>query len=298
MYNSLKSKSILPAACGILAFVIWGLAPLYWKQISQISSLELLGHRILWGCLSLFTLMFIKEGKSIFFELKEKGSSMLFLSSALIFANWFLFVWAVNNDHIIDASLGYYLTPLINVLSGYFLLKESMGAGKIAAVILAFIGVGFLFISNSGNPWISLLLACTFSLYGFLKKKSDLSAESALLFEMLVWTLPVLGYFIYLAKNSQLVSLQLSTSSVFYVFCAGLVTITPLWLFNTAVKKLDLGTVGFLQFLAPSIQLAVGVFLFKESFEIERLISFGLIWVGILVYSIESYSLRKGQHGP
>ncbi len=293
MYNSPLVKSFLPAATGIMAFVIWGLAPIYWKQISQISPLELLGHRILWGCLCLFSLMMLKEGKSVFVELKEKGSRVLFLSSALIFANWYLFVWAVNNDHILDASLGYYLTPLINVLSGYFLLKESMGPGKIIAVILAFVGVGFLFISNSGSPWISLLLSGTFSLYGFLKKKSNLSAESALLFEMLVWTLPVLCYFVYLGTNNQLAFLQLSPSTSFYVFCAGVVTITPLWLFNTAVKKLDLGTVGFLQFLAPSLQLVVGVFLFKESFEIERLISFGLIWIGIIVYSIESYSLRK-----
>ena len=293
MYNSQLSKRFLPAACGILAFVIWGLAPLYWKQISQISPLELLGHRILWGCLCLFILMLIKEGKSVFTELVEKGTGILFLSSALIFANWFLFVWAVNNDHIIDASLGYYLTPLINVLSGYFLLKESMGPGKVIAVILAFIGVAFLFISNSGNPLISLMLSFTFSLFGFLKKKSNLSAESALLFEMLVWTLPVLGYFIYLAGQNQLVILTLNLGSIFYVFCAGFVTITPLWLFNTAVKSLDLGTVGFLQFLAPSLQLIVGVFLFKESFETERLISFGLIWIGIIIYSIESYSLRK-----
>jgi chloramphenicol-sensitive protein RarD len=137
------------------------------------------------------------------------------------------------------------------------------------------------------------MLSFTFSLYGFLKKKSNLSAESALLFEMLVWTLPVLGYFIYLAGQNQLVILTLNLGSIFYVFCAGFVTITPLWLFNTAVKSLDLGTVGFLQFLAPSLQLIVGVFLFKESFETERLISFGLIWIGIIIYSIESYSLRK-----
>ncbi len=275
------------------AFLIWGLAPIYWKQISYISSIELLGHRILWGFLCLGLLLLIKRGRKLLDELKEIGDRYLLLSSLLIFSNWYLFVWSVNNDHILDASLGYYLTPLINILTGYFFFSERMGRLKLLAIALASLGVGLLFFSNSGSPVISLFLAGTFSLYGFLKKKSKLSAQSALLFEMFVWTIPVAIYFIFLGTKGQLVFLQVSPKVVLYIFMAGVVTVSPLWLFNNAVRHLDLGTVGFLQYIAPSLQLLVGVHIYNEAMTSERLITFLLIWIGIFIYTVDSYRKKR-----
>lgn len=293
MKKSTDSKQLVGILYGLGAFIIWGFAPVYWKQISHISSMELLGHRILWGCLCLGILLFVKRGKSLFSEIKKKGDKMLLVSSLLIFANWFLFVWAVNNNHIIDASLGYYLTPLINVLTGYFFFQETMRPIKVQAIILATLGVGLLFVLKSGSPWISLLLAGTFSFYGYLKKKSSLTAQSALLFEMLVWTVPVLFYFLYLFKFGNLEFTQVSPSEGLYIFLAGVVTVSPLWLFNNALKHLDLGTVGFLQYLAPSLQLIVGVFIYNEGFSNERLVSFSLIWVGVFLYTVDSLLKKR-----
>lgn len=294
MNKTLEKNSFIGILCSLAAFVIWGFAPVYWKQISHVSSMELLGHRILWGCLCLLLLMFFKRGKKLFNEIIEKGDYMLFVSSLLIFANWFLFIWSVNNGHILDASLGYYLTPLLNVVTGYFFFGEKMRPVKIQALLLASIGVGLLFISNSGSPWISLLLTGTFSFYGYLKKKSSLSAQSALLFEMSIWVIPVLFYFLYLNNLGTLEVIQAGGRDLLFLFFAGAITIAPLWFYNTAIKHLDLGTVGFLQYLAPSLQLVVGILIYKEDFSNERFISFGLIWLGIFLFTIDGlFNKRK-----
>ncbi len=293
MNISSENSSFRGVLFSLGAFLIWGLAPIYWKQISYISSTELLGHRILWGFLCLGLLLLIKRGKSLLDELKLIGDRYLILSSFLIFSNWYLFVWAVNNNHILDASLGYYLTPLINIITGYIFFNERMGKLKILAIALAALGVGLLFFSNSGSPIISLFLAGTFSLYGYLKKKSKLSAQSALLFEMFVWTVPVFIYFMFLGLKGELSFFNVSPSVSFYIFFAGIITVAPLWLFNNAVRHLDLGTVGFLQYIAPSLQLIVGVLVYNESWSKERLLTFILIWFGILLYSVDSYRKKR-----
>ena len=286
-------NTALGLAFGLSAAFTRGFVPLYWKQVSHVSALELLGHRIVWGLLTLGIIIFIQKGWSQLKVIIQAGDRWLVLSSILVFANWGLFIWAVNKGMVVDASLGYYLAPLFNILTGYFFLGENMRPLKIQAIVLAAIGVLVLFFMNSGNPEISLVLAVTFSFYGYLKKKSALASESALFFEFSFWFFPVLIYFIYLASRREFIFVTESIGMQFVLFLAGAITILPLWLYNNALKHLDLGTVGFLHYITPSLQLVLGVLIYKESFDENRLLAFGLIWMGIIFYVLDSIKNRR-----
>ena len=278
--------------CALSAFTLWGLVPIYWKQIEHITSLELLGHRILWGVISLSIYLVLKFKKETLSTLKKEFSKTFIWSSLFIFANWFIFMWAINNNHILDASLGYYLNPLINILLGRVIFKEKITLLKAAAVFIAFIGVGLLFYHNSDAIWISLSLAITFASYGVIKKKSKAPANISLYFEMLLWLPIALVYFVYLNANSSLLVLTSSHAHQFLVFLAGAVTIAPLWLFGYAIKKINLGTIGFLQFLAPTMQFLLGALVYAEALDQTKLLSFGFIWAGLIVYTYDSIRIQ------
>lgn len=287
MNKTLSQNTFLGISFALGAFSIWGLAPLFWKQISNFSGLELLGHRILWGCIWLTFLMFLQKGKYLFREIKEKWEKTLLLTSFLITINWFLFVWSVNSNHIVDASLAYYLSPIVNVLTGHLFFREKLGVWRGCALILAATGVGILFFFNSGKPWVSLLLTASFSIYAYFKKKSSLSAQSALLVEMAIWALPALVYFVYLSSQGRLQFVEVSFTEQAYISLAGVITVAPLWFYNTAIKHMELGAIGFFQYLAPTLQLLVGVLLFNEAFGVERIVSFSFIWAGIIAFSLD-----------
>lgn len=294
MNNSPEKRTYLGSVYALSAFFFWGFAPAYWKQISDVSAGELLGHRIVWGFLTLGLILTLKSGFKKIIEIIMKADRWLFLSSLLIFANWGIFVWAVNNNMIVDVSLGYYLNPLFNILAGFLIFKESMRPLKFLAIALAFGGVGILFVYNSGRPDISLILAATFCLYGVLKKKSPLTAEDALFYEFSFWLIPILFYFFYLGLNQEFIFIQKSPMMMGYLFLAGMVTIFPLWLFNNAIKNLELGTLGFLQYLTPSLHLLLGVLIYGEVFDRNRLFAFGFIWVGIFFYLIDGMKKKNG----
>ena len=293
MSNTVIKKPLYGVLCALGAFMFWGFIPLYWRELAHIPATEILGQRIFWGALVLGSFIFIRD-KSVFLaKIKNEGIKSLLLSGVLIFANWFLFVWAVSNGSLIDASLGYFLTPLLNILMGHFLFNEPLGNFKKIALFCASLGVLFLFFLESGKPLVSLSLAGTFTVYSYLKKKSNFSGEHALAVEMFIFFIPVVAYFIFLQSQQEFFFFKSSALTQFLIFLCGIVTIIPLWLFNTAVKHIDLGTIGFFQFLAPSVQLILGIFVFHENFDMNRLGAFVMIWLGVLFYLIEVLKTRQ-----
>jgi chloramphenicol-sensitive protein RarD len=272
-----------------IAFFIWGFVPIFWKQLDHYNSLELMAHRILWGSLVLTIYLFFTgefgELKKVWRE--KQNRKMLGLSTFLICGNWLLFVWAVNNGHILEVSLGYFINPLFNVFFGALLLGERLRPYQWCAITLAFIGVLILALSNMGSPWISLVLACTFGLYGLVRKKAQIKSTSGLFFEMIFLIIPVLIYFSWTATNGELLFFDSSPREKTLLFCSGLLTIFPLLAFGKAVINLKYGTIGLMQYIAPSLQFLIGVFIFNEVFSRAHQISFGLIWLALILYIFE-----------
>ncbi|MDQ1908927.1 EamA family transporter RarD [Paenibacillus sp. GD4] len=274
----------------VLAYLIWGLLPLYWKLFASMSSWEVLAHRVLWSFVFVALVVTVMrrwgELKAMFAS--RKVVLVVCASSLLISCNWLIFIWAVNNDHVIESSLGYYMNPLFNVLMGVLFLKERPRFGQWLAIALAFAGVAYLTFIYGKFPWISLTLALTFGLYGLTKKKLPLDSMLGLVGET-VLVLPVgllyLGY-IYITGASTVGTLPLS--SLMALLLAGAATAVPLWAFAQATKRMSLSTLGFLQYIGPTITLFLGVVVFKEAFSQAHMVSFALIWSALVLYTVAS----------
>ena len=283
----------------ISAFSFWGLIPLYWREVSGYSSFVLLGHRVVWGALvlCLYLTLFRKVNPLAILKVPfAKGSSWLFVSSLLIGTNWFIFMYAVSVDKVVEASLGYFLNPLINVFLGLILFGERVSTLKWVSIGLAFIGLVIFSLGKLSSPGISLVLACTFALYGVLHKKSRIAPLSGLYIEtifLLVFLLPILAVSGHFPLGNFVSSVQ--TKDFLWLFAAGPVTIFPLLLFTFAVKRIPYSSIGIIQYLAPLGQFALGVTIFGQRLELKALIAFSLIWVALCLFSLgEYFSLAKG----
>tara|TARA_R110000868_G_scaffold161466_2_gene391877 strand:- start:3636 stop:4520 length:885 start_codon:yes stop_codon:yes gene_type:complete len=283
-----SQKGILYAA---LAFCFWGLISLYWKLLASVSSWELLFHRVIWGSIPLICYLLVTKKFKSFQALKESRvllSSLL--ASLLIILNWVIFIWAVSNGHVLEVSLGYFLNPLLNVVLGTLFLEEKLSKFQQGAVALAGVGLAIMFAQDLGAPWISLALASSFSLYGYVRKKNPLAPVQGLCFEMLVGVV-VLAPFagrLFPFEFSQM-SFQMQLLSML----AGPVTILPLILFNKAVKLVAYSTVGIIQYLAPTLQFLLAVLVFQENFTIRHAGAFILIWLAVGLYLKESLLKAK-----
>ncbi len=279
-----QSKGILYA---ILSYGIWGILPLYWKVLKQIGAGEILASRIIWSFVVSLLILFIIGGFKDLRKALSNGKTILTVSLGALFitVNWFTYIWAVNSNRVIETSLGYYINPLFTVLLGVIILKERIDRWQIAALLLALLGVILITVQYGEIPWVSLLLAISFGLYGLVKKLSNLTSIVALTMETMIITPLALGYVVYnqVQGTSSLVSLPLSV--LILVVLTGVATAIPLLLFAQAAKCLPLSTLGFFQYLAPSIALLLGIFLFKEEFSKVDFISFGLIWMALGIYS-------------
>lgn len=274
------------------AYVLWGILPIYWKFIYFVPSLEILAHRVVWSFAFLVIVLLI-AGKARAFvgELKQiiirpKQLFSLLFASILISINWLTYIWAVNNNHIIETSLGYYINPLVSVLFGIIILKERLSIWQIVSFILALIGVLNMTLNFGAFPWIALVLAVSFGLYGLMKKVINLGAIAGITSETLIITPFVLMYLIYIEKGvGGAFSLNSPVTSGL-LMGAGIVTAVPLILFSAGAIRLPLSTVGFLQYVAPTIALILGVFLYHEPFTDVHLVSFVCIWVSLTIYSL------------
>lgn len=281
---------------GICAYAIWGLFPLYFKLLAQVPSAEIVVHRVLWSALCGSLLLLLWKHPGWWRELRAHPQRLLVLTASglLIASNWLLYVWAVNSNQMLAASLGYYINPLVNVLLGMLLLGERLRRLQWLAVSLAACGVLQQLWLLGSVPWLSLGLALSFGFYGLIRKKAPVAALPGLVVE--TWLLLPVAL-LWLLLNPQALTAQgafWSDSTALWLLAAGPITLLPLLCFNAAARHLPYTTLGFLQYLAPTLVLLQAVWLFDEQLDANTLLAFGFIWAGLLVYSLDIYlSLRR-----
>ena len=275
----------------LAAFTFWGLVPIYYKGLASVSAWEVLAHRVFWSIPILLLFLLIRDGKGFWRRLRLplKSIAWLVLSGMTITINWVVFVWAIANDHVLDTSLGYFGTPLVNVLLGYLFLKERLPILQIIAVILAAIGTIYLAWYLGKPPWISITLAISFGFYGLLRKRLDVGPLLGLLWETSLMLIPAAGYLIWLSSNDGHQFLQSTMSVDLLLIGSGLATVLPLIWFNMAAQKLPLSILGFFQYLAPSMSFLIAVFLYGELFTAGHAVAFGCIWLALALVSIEPF---------
>ncbi|GGX83995.1 EamA family transporter RarD [Massilia dura] len=274
------------------AFLLWGLFPLYFHAIGEVPPVEILAHRMVWSLLFLCIVLTVRrQWKWLPDVLRKPKVVATFAASALLLsANWFIYIWAVNNGHVIDASLGYFITPLFNVLLGLFVLKERLRGGQWIAIGVAAAGVAWLTWQAGTLPWIALVLAATFGAYGLLRKTAALAALEGLSFETLLLFPLAAGYVVWLTVHgaNTFVNTPSDTTRALLV-AAGPITAIPLLLFAAGARKIPLSVLGMLQYIAPTIQMVLGLVVFHETFTSARLAGFIVIWSALALYVAEGF---------
>ena len=274
-----------------LAYVIWGVVVIYWKLLPGVSPWEILGHRVLWSVV-LLTPIILALGRlspvlAIFRDWKRTAA--LLASSVLIAANWGIFIWSVTEGRIVEIALGYYINPLFAIALGVLLLGEQLSKWRIAAFVLAAIGVAVQAVALGGLPWISLVLASSFAVYGYVRKVVQVEALDGLFIEtLIVAPFAILG-FLLLMQDGELAFAHGNSLTDIMLTGAGAVTALPLWLFAFAARRVRLSTMGFLQYIAPTISLVIAVTIYDEHFGTVRIVSFGLIWAALVLVSLEMF---------
>ncbi len=268
------------------AYVFWGLHPIYWKQLQEIPSSEIVAHRILWSFL--FFLIIIKSRKQWLSFIRkisfDKHAWILFLPAFLIGSNWAMYIWAVNAGFIIETSLGYFISPLVSVFLGVFILKEKLTTIQWTSIILAFCGVLVMTLMYGQFPWISLFLAVTWGLYGLFRKKSPLSAVEGLLLETMTLFLPALVYLLFTAHNGTFSFLSDIKTSMLLAG-TGIISGLPLIVFISGARMIKLSLIGILQYVYPTIIFLIGYYVYDESLDEAKMIGFIFIWIAIILYS-------------
>ena len=292
-------ESLLGVACGGAASFIWALSPLYWKVLDDIPAFETLMHRVIWSFFFLLPFLVSRALRHEVFAAVKSWRTFLILLSTTIFIgiNWFVFIWAINHDYVLQASLGYYINPLINVLLGMVFLRERLRPLQAAAVILAGVGVLYLTIQYGRFPWVALSLAFTFGLYGLIRKVAPISAVGGLFVEMLFALLPATAYLFYLDARGAGSLFHVSIGIDLFLIGTALVTALPLVLFTLGARRLRLATVGFLQYISPSCYFLLAVFLYREPISRAQMWTFFLIWAALVLYTIDSMRYyRRADH--
>jgi chloramphenicol-sensitive protein RarD len=299
--STLSSRGLAAAAA---AFVIWGLFPLYLVGLTSVSALEITAHRVAWSCLFVLALLAMRRELGTLTAAAMRPSVMLRLaaSAILVSINWIAFVWGVNHDHVVEVSLGYYINPLVNVLLGIFVLSERLNRVQWVAVTLAAVGVAYLTFVTGRLPWIALTLAVSFGLYGLIRKTARVDALPGLGIEMMMLAPIAVGYLIWREVNGLGTLGHTSGLVDALLIVSGVVTATPLALFSYGARQLPYSTVGVLQYIAPSLQLACAVFFLGEPFQHARVVGFSLIWIALAIYAVDGLwrarrSLAKSPSG-
>lgn len=271
---------------GVSAYVLWGLLPLYWQLVEEAGAYEILAHRGIWSLLlCLFLLALRKQIKSALAMVREKRTLLiLFLASGFLTINWGVYIWSVMVDRVVEAALGYYITPLINVAAGVILLREKLRPLQWTAVSLAFIGVCVLTVGFGSLPWIALVLSISWASYSLIKKKLNLGALETLTVETIFAFLPNFIYLFWLERNKEALFGEGFLPSLL-LFGAGIATVAPLLLFNGATTRLPLSTVGLLQYITPTMMFFIGVFVNGEDMASTKLIGFAFIWAALAFLS-------------
>jgi chloramphenicol-sensitive protein RarD len=274
----------------VASFATWGLVPIYWKFLSRVPALEILAHRFVWTIVFLGLLLSWQERwREVIGSLRRRRSALFCLGSGIMVGlNWLLFIWAVNIGHVLETSLGYFMTPIVNVLLGAFILRERLSAWQTASILIALVAVSILAFGYGHFPWIALGLCTSFGLYGLLRKQSGTAAIPGLFLETLFLLPLALVYLVLLANRGALTfgPSHLVLSGI--LTTSGVVTAVPLIWFGYAARHLRLVTIGFLQYLSPSISFILGLFVYHETFTRQHFIMFLLIWIALVLVSAEA----------
>lgn len=267
------------------AYFSWGAFPIYWKYLSHISPLEILYHRIIWGCVFLGLLVFgFKKAsvKATFIMLQKHLLSVLAMAF-FIATNWYIYVYAVNSDQVLQGSLAYFITPILNIVLGSYVFHESLSRGMRFAASIAGLGVLILVLQSTSFPWIALSLAATFSFYGVLKKKTRLGGLESSFLESFVISAPAL--LLLMISHNQSSTSYTSLDWILLVG-AGVVTAGPILLFSLSTRSVPFNHLGIMQFLAPTLQFLIGYFVYHEAISPTKAIAFGLVWIGVSIYIV------------
>ena len=278
-----------------LCYFLWGLVPLYWTELTAIDPVELIAHRHVWSLAFLLLVVGVQGGFGAVREALGSPRSVgrNFLSATLLTINWLVYVWGVNTGHVIECSLGYFLVPLVNVAAGRFVLHEHLRRLQWIAIAFAAAGVVWLIVQVGRPPWIALVLAGTWGGYSLMRKQSKLGTVTGLTVETLLLAPAALAFLLWRHHTGEGALGRVDLRTHLLVFSIGVVTAVPLLLFAYGARRIRLSTLGLLQYLAPTVQLVLGVWIYHEPFPRARVFSFGLIWVALALYTVDNLIAQR-----
>jgi chloramphenicol-sensitive protein RarD len=282
---------------GVAAYAIWGLFPLYWPLLEPAGAVEILAHRVFWSLAVVVGLVFLtrRTGRLRAVLRSPRTRSVLTVAAVVIAVNWGTYIWAVNNDHVVEASLGYFINPLVTVLIGVVVLRERLRRAQWAALALAAVAVLALTVEYGHPPWVALLLAFSFGTYGLAKKTANVGAVESLTFETMVLTPVAVGYIAWLAASGGSSFGHHGAGHALLLAATGVVTVIPLICFGGAATRVSLTTIGLLQYITPTVQFILGVTVFSEPMPTMRWVGFALIWLALALFTGESLRHRRRQ---
>ena len=287
--NDINKKGL---SATLLCCLIWGLLPLYWALLNQVSSFSVLSHRIIWSGVWMFFLVIITGRQQLridihYLRINLTQLGLLLLAAMLISINWFTYIWAVTNQHVLDTSLGYYINPLLNVLLGIIIYKETLLWSQKLSIAIAVLGVSIMTYELGSLPIISIVLAVTFSLYGAIKKRLTIHPFSSIAMEAWLIT-PIALWYVLTVDTTSWSFIESMTPTGLLLVCSGLTTSVPLILFSYGARLLPLNVLGFLQYLSPTMGFFLAIFYFGESFGTAQMIAFGCIWIALVLFSLSN----------
>ena len=282
------------------AYLIWGLFPIYWKQLEAVPALQLIGHRIAWSFLLLGAVVFVSgQTRALLAALDRRAARTYIVAALLITVNWFAYVWAVTHGLIVEASLGYYINPLFSVLLGVAFFRERLRPLQWIPIGIAAAGVSYLAVTLHTFPWLAVLLATTFGLYGAVKKAAPLGSLFGLATETAVLFVPAVAYLLFCESVGSGAFFHSTLKESIMMAGGGIVTAVPLLMFAAAASRVPMTTIGILQYMTPTMQFLLGVVVYHEAFPTARLVGFGLVWTALALFWIEgAYAHGRGAGAP
>lgn len=280
-------------AYGVAAYGLWGLVPLFWARLEQAGEIEILAHRIAWSLVFVAAVLAVTRGFTRLGQLGGRAYLMLAGAAVVVSVNWGMYIWAVVNGHVVEASLGYFINPLVTVLIGVVVLAERLRPMQWAAIGLAALAVVVLTVDYGRPPWIALVLAFSFATYGLIKKKANIGPVHSLAVETAILALPAVGFLVALDLAGQGAFGRAGAGTSVLLAAAGLVTAVPLLFFGAAAIRIPLTTLGLLQYLTPITQFALGVLVFREAVPPVRLVGFSLVWLALAILTAETLAHRR-----
>ena len=290
-----RSEHSIGLINGFIAYIIWGAVILYWPYLAPARPLEILAHRILWSLLFVAAIL-IYQKRIVSLKVVMKNArqmKLLAVASVLIGINWGLFIWASMNGHVLDSSLGYYITPLLNVALGVFFFKEKLRPMQWLAIGIAGFAVLFITLAMGVVPWVALSLSTSFTMYGYVKKLANVQALESLMIETLILTPVAIGYLIWLQFNGGNTFLEYGLDHTLWMASAGIFTAIPLLAVGVAITRLPFTTLGMLQYIGPTIQFFVGVWMTQEAMPQVRWIGFVITWVALVILTVDALRNRR-----